>query len=290
MRPVCLLATDGSSHARAAVATALAFPWPRGTRAHGVVARGRDVPAGIVRHVVDAIERNAVRIAANTRRRLTGRWPDVEVSIVDKPAAAAILAEARRLRARAIVMGWRGHGAFRRLLGSVSRDVLRQASCPVLIVRRRPRRVRSFVVGIDGSTNARRAVRFLATLPPPRGGRMTVVRSEEPMSMPVTAGRLPAGIRAILRSEVAKINAERLARAQRDVDAAAATLARRGWTVRTDVRVGAPLDELLAAVAAAGADILVVGARGAGGMKRLLLGSVAEGAVSKSPVPVLVVK
>jgi nucleotide-binding universal stress UspA family protein len=143
------------------------------------------VPAGIVRHVVDALERNAVGIAANTRRRLTGRWPDVEVSIVDKPPVAAILAEARRLRAGAIVMGWRAHGAFRRLLvGSVSRDVLRQASCPVLIVRRRPRRVRSFVVGIDGSTNARRAVRFLAALPPPRGGGMTVVRSEEPMPMP----------------------------------------------------------------------------------------------------------
>jgi nucleotide-binding universal stress UspA family protein len=67
-------------------------------------------------------------------------------------------------------------------------------------------------------------------------------------------------------------------------------LARRGWKVRKSVRLGAPLDELIATVAATGAGALVVGARGTGGMSRLLLGSVADGAVNHSPVPVLVVK
>jgi ATP-dependent RNA helicase DeaD len=48
------------------------------------------------------------------------------------------------------------------------------------------------------------------------------------------------------------------------------------------------LEELLDA--AKGADVLVVGARGVGGVERLLLGSVAERVVSRAPVPVLVVR
>jgi len=60
--------------------------------------------------------------------------------------------------------------------------------------------------------------------------------------------------------------------------------------VRPLVRTGAPLAELLAAVGAARASLLVVGARGAGGVARLLLGSTAEGALARCPVPVLIVR
>lgn len=108
--------------------------------------------------------------------------------------------------------------------------------------------------------------------------------------MPASAGRLPGSVRAMLRSEVEKINAERLTRGRRDVDTVAAMLARRGWRVSKLVRLGVPLSELIAAVAGNGAGTLVVGARGTGGIERLLLGSVAEGALNQSPVPVLVVK
>jgi nucleotide-binding universal stress UspA family protein len=36
--------------------------------------------------------------------------------------------------------------------------------------------------------------------------------------------------------------------------------------------------------------VLVIGARGTGGVERLLLGSVAEGAVARAPMSVLVVR
>ena len=56
------------------------------------------------------------------------------------------------------------------------------------------------------------------------------------------------------------------------------------------MRRGVPLDELIADVAAFHADLVVVGARGIGGIERLLLGSVAEGVLTRSPVSVLVVR
>ncbi len=109
------------------------------------------------------------------------------------------------------------------------------------------------------------------------------------MSLP-SAVLMSKGIRATLRQDVAALNAARMARAKRDVGQVAVRLAQSGWTVRERAHVGAPLDALLAMVSAAGADALVVGARGASGVSRLLLGSVAEGALNHFSVPVLVVR
>jgi nucleotide-binding universal stress UspA family protein len=36
--------------------------------------------------------------------------------------------------------------------------------------------------------------------------------------------------------------------------------------------------------------VLVLGARGVGGVERMVIGSVAEGAVTRAPVPVLIVR
>jgi nucleotide-binding universal stress UspA family protein len=63
-----------------------------------------------------------------------------------------------------------------------------------------------------------------------------------------------------------------------------------GWRAQASVRTGVPLGELLKAARAARADLLVLGARGTGGLARVLLGSVADGALRLSRVPVLVVK
>jgi nucleotide-binding universal stress UspA family protein len=52
---------------------------------------------------------------------------------------------------------------------------------------------------------------------------------------------------------------------------------------------GAPLSVLLDAVEGLRADVLVVGARGVTGLTHMLLGSVAEGALNRSPVPILIV-
>jgi nucleotide-binding universal stress UspA family protein len=286
-----LVATDGSRDARAAVAATLACPWPAGTRVQGMVARGRAVHAPDWPPAVWAVlDQGLERVAADARRALGRRWPDAEVVIVDRSPVEAILSQARRLGAGAIVLGWRGHGVFRRLLmGSVSRGVVRRAPCPVLVVRRRPAAIRRVVIGLDGSAQARRAVTFVARLPPPRDGHVTLVQVVEPMREPATPF-LPASLRATISREVAALTAERRARARREVARAATELKRAGWAVTSSIRVGAPLADLLEAVEAVRADLLVVGARGVGGVERLLLGSVAEGALNQCPVPVLVVR
>jgi nucleotide-binding universal stress UspA family protein len=284
-----LAATDGSSSARAALATAIAFPWPQPSSARAVVALGPT--SSRMRGALRAAATRALYAQTDpARRTLARRWSHADAVALHEAPADAIFSEARRFRADVIVLGWRGHGTLRRLLaGSVSREVVARARSPVLVVRTAARAVRRVIVGFDGSAGAFRAVRFVGKLAPPRGGRVTVVSVLEPLPLPPSARRMPAAMRATLRREAVKLNRSRARSAQRKADAAAARLKRSGWRAVSELRFGTPLDDLLQAAASHKADVLVVGARAAVGLRRALLGSVASGALNHSRVPVLVV-
>ena len=169
-----LLATDGSPQAHAALALGASFPWPQTARAQMVLARG-GVPLGPwpaeiwVTGISGALDQVLEREKSRARRLVRHRWPNMTVSVVNRPPIEAITEEARRCRASVIVVGSRGLGFARRLmLGSVSRGVVRRASCPVLVVKGRPRRVRRLVLGTDGSRNASRALGVLLARLTPR--------------------------------------------------------------------------------------------------------------------------
>jgi len=283
-----LVATDGSKDARAAVAMARTFPWPSDTRVRAVVAR-RSRWSGQGRPVIGALGGHFERVAAGARRSLRRTWPNADATAVDALPVEAIVGEARRFRAKVIVLGWRGYGPVARLLmGSVSRGVVRHALCPVLVVRRR-RDIRTVVVGVDGSPNARKAATFLAGLKPGRGARVVLAYIVESVTVP-SAGLLPGTVRSVLTREAAKVNAARIRQGERELRAIAPTLKKAGWRVSTQVRLDVPLRGLLEVVKASKADLLCVGARGTSGVKRLLLGSIAEGALNRCPVGVLLVR
>jgi nucleotide-binding universal stress UspA family protein len=282
-----LAGVDGSAQARAALATLVEGPWPAAARVRVVVARHTRRP-----HqrsiLLSALDRNADDAAERARRTLADRWPDAEAIVVDKAPSEGILTEAANFRADLIAVGWRGYGTARRLLmGSVSRGVVRGAKCAVLVVRRRPPApIRNIMVAFDGSPNAGRAVSLVARLAPGRDGRVTLVGVAELM---VTSSRGPTvgGIRASISRELRRLNTERSRAAMRALNTAAQELKDAGWRTRTELRTGEPLRELMDSVRRSRAQLLVVGARGTSGVRHLLLGSVAEGALNRSPVPVL---
>ncbi len=285
-----LVATDGTPEARRAVAVTVAFPWPAGTKASGVVGQRTLRARGRPRYVTMAFERMFRDVAQRATRILERRFPDVEVRVVDESPATAILDEARRLGADVIALGSRPRGmAGRLLLGSVSRHVVRHARCSSLVCRGPVREVGRVVVGVDGSLNSRRAVEAVGRLEAPRGGEVVVVTAVEPMRSPSTPF-LPEALRRVVVSEVAAVHAEQLGAGRKWLAEAAATLKRSGWKVRTELRQGRPVAEILAIAGETRANLIVVGARGVGGVERILLGSVAEGILDRSPVSVLVVR
>jgi nucleotide-binding universal stress UspA family protein len=189
--------------------------------------------------------------------------------------------------ADAIVLGARGLGAVASfLMGSVSLGVARHAPCPVLVCKGAPRAIRSLTVALDGSDHARAALRFVTGLPWPAGTAVHLVAVVEPLRYPSSApGMLAPQLTAALRED----EAERR-RALEDVLAAAAAEVPPALVTTTATLVGAPALSILAEAEKHGSDLLVVGARGLGAVKRLVLGSVSESVLRHAACPVLVVR
>ncbi len=282
-----LVAADGSLAATAAVVTATAWPWPEPSRAFGVVAQPSPVDGRPTLRATAASAAEGVReLVEHTLER---RWPDAQVRRIEGDPTTTIVRHARRTRADVIVMGWRGHGAMRRLLlGSVSRGVVRLASCSVLVVRRASRQLRHVVIGYDGSANANRAVASLARMAPDNCA-VTLVMAIQVMQTPARSMGSAAAMGTI-GEEVSRVNSARMRQARSMMEKAARPLRDTGCDVGYVISERSPLDALLAACTEKHADLLVVGATGATGLKGLLVGSVAQGALDRSTTPVLVVR
>src|SRR6185436_17923422 len=127
------------------------------------------------------------------------RASDVKVEIVMREGNVVreILAQASDSRADLLVIGSHGRGGVQRLvLGSVAEKVLRQATCPVLTIRRgvsRPRRNRSpfktILCATDLSAVGDNAVAYAKGLARAANARLIVMSAVEwPFGAAVTSG------------------------------------------------------------------------------------------------------
>ena len=140
----------------------------------------------------------------------------------------------------------------------------------------------TIVVGVDGSEGAAAALEFAAAEAALRKARLRIVSAWELPAMVYTGGFAPP------------LDAEALAafrvRAQHVADDALATVKELQPSLEGEALAveGHPAGVLLEQ--AAGADLVIVGNRGLGGFKSLLLGSVSQQIVHHATCPVVVVR
>jgi nucleotide-binding universal stress UspA family protein len=149
-------------------------------------------------------------------------------------------------------------------------------------VRRRPLRI---LVATDGSECSSRAVESVVARPWPAGSRVRVVT--------VVHTNLPLVPEPFLTGAAAHFQTleEDRQRAPVRVQAARARLASAiSAAVESAVLEGDPADVIVDDASRWHADLVVVGTHGRGGLKRLVLGSVAEGVVRRAPCSVEVVR
>ncbi|PVZ11985.1 universal stress protein [Actinomycetospora cinnamomea] len=135
-----VVGVDGSEHADAALRYAVTEAALRGTRVVAVVAWGpKNIFGGYgILEDPDVVEHRLREQADAHVRRVHGTVPggaDVPVELEFRTGSAAdVLVEVSR-SASLLVVGRRGHGAFRsRLFGSVALRCVLHASCPVTVV------------------------------------------------------------------------------------------------------------------------------------------------------------
>ena len=134
------------------------------------------------------------------------------------------------------------------------------------------------LLGYDGSPNAQRALAVALDL----------ARRYEARVLAVSVAHLPDY--ADTRDEINGSLDDAKAFFGRFLGEAAAAAADAGVAMETRVLPGHPADTLVRVAEAEKCDLIVVGARGHTGVKRLLLGSVSEAIVRTAHCPVLVVK
>lgn len=215
--------------------------------------------------------------------RLRSDHPSLQIKVAAEfgSTAAVLLQEATD--AQLAVLGSRGLGEFRDLVaGSVSAHVATHADCPVVIVPASwwPGVRSGVVVGIDGSATSTAATDFAFEQAQARSMPLTAVLAWHD---PVRTG--PGDLLPLvydldaLEQENAAVLAESIAgHAEKYSD----------MDVRRELVRGHADDVLIDA--ARSADLLVVGSRGRGAFRGLLLGSTSRALVHYAPCPIAVVR
>lgn len=216
---------------------------------------------------------------------ITGRTPaEFNLIIDDGTPHAALLVHAEEWMADLLIVGSHGMTSVNTLLGSVTNQVIRYAHCPVLIVR--PSVVGGAILaGTDFSDPALPALRAAAEEAGRTGTDLTVVHSLDitwpAASYPAMAfGGAPINLSAEQVSELEEAAAERLRETFEKLDI-------RGQTRIVHGPAGTTLIELASLLEAS---LLVVGTVGRTGLRRVLLGSVAEKVAAGAPCSVLIVR
>ncbi|MFD6950530.1 universal stress protein UspA [Nocardiopsis sp. TSRI0078] len=287
--PSVVVGVDGTPAANAALAWATEEAARRGARLRIVHGLGMPVVIGAYgasgNFAVEDLRQAGYDLLAAGAAYVHRARPEVEVATVLAPedAPAVLLNEAGH--GDVIVMGSRGLGGVRAImLGSVGVRAASHAPCPVVVVpnlEKPPPRRNRVVVGVDGSESSRRALRFALHEALVGGSEVVVVHSWQ-VPLPADAESLSADDRALheetfdRQSEevVAGLLAEVVDDRTEHLDISA---------VRTQSN---PVDALVEA--SREADLLVVGSRGRGGVRGLVMGSVSQGVLQHSTVPVAV--
>lgn len=225
-----------------------------------------------------ALER--VAVAADAARQVA---PGLEIEQADVTGLPVPVLRAESASAELVALGDRGLGGFTGLLvGSVAVELAAHASCPVVVVRGpEPDYVTPLpepvVVGVDGSPASEAAVAFAFEAAALRGVPLVAVHVWHDVLIDQTLAPLLDW--DAIESDEREVLAERLA----------------GWPAKyPDVPVRRLVVRDRAArtlVEESGrAQLVVVGSRGRGGFRGLLLGSVSQALLHHAHCPVAVVR
>lgn len=214
-----------------------------------------------------------------------------ELTVLPRLARGGVARHLVELSANAalVVLGARGTGGFRGLrVGSVAAQVARHAHCPVVITQAQPShredlldvadRPRRIVVGYDGSTTSDAAIAFAFREAKLHDMEVHVIQAWDAFSV-------------LTAAYVAEEELDRLhERAEHDLAAAMRPHIDAHPNVDASFELVHSTPGPALSQASADAGLLVVGSRGHGGFRTLLLGSTSDTALYHSSCPLAIVR
>lgn len=280
-----LLATDGSHDAEVAATTAVGLANLTSSGLH-VLIIAEEYPHHEAYWPLAERSRQLAREALDKQLKRIGNLGGkvdqhhLKIGI----AADEVVRSAEEIGAGLVTMGSRGRGRMKRLaMGSVSDSVVRHAHCPVMVVRWKPVIFPArILLSTDGSEESVLAARTAADL---------AQRTDSELHVVTVAFESP-----YVYEEYHNVrHAQEVKRTRREaremLEEQAQLIEKAGASVaETHLRVGGVDEEIVVLADEVDADLVVVGSRGRGGIRRALMGSVSDSVVRHAHCPVLVVR
>ena len=207
----------------------------------------------------------------------------VESFVCEGEPPEVLIDIAQGKKADLIALGTYGRKGLKRLLmGSVTSQVILDAPCDVLVVKRPCNECtgsyQSLLVPYDGSEFSKKALQRAGEMAKADGGQVTVLyvipRYEEMMEF-----YRSDSIKKSLHAEAEKILGE-----------ATKIASALGIKIRTEVREGHASDEIVAAAKKFENDLIAMGTYGWKGVNNAIMGSTTNRVIANAACPILVVK
>lgn len=283
-----LLAIDSSEFSKVVVEEVAARPWPAGSvvfvltvidlfaltsRAGQFVKKENDAARAMVQSVAEKLGSHEI---------------ETVTQVVEGYPATSIVEQAKCWNVDFLFVGSHGHsGVARFFLGSIAKEVVRNAHCSVGIVRRassgRTAIGKRVLLATDGSEYSLAAARSVAERPWPKGTEVRIVSVVDPV-IPVMDPSYAAGeIMADILDRKRKECEEAVRVGQKVVSGAS-------LSAITSVVVGSPKWCIIDSAKEWGADLVVLGSHGRRGLTRAVLGSVSEAVAMNAPCSVEVIR
>jgi nucleotide-binding universal stress UspA family protein len=238
----------------------------------------------------EAIELLRGELANIQRKHVPTFWPE-NCHVRGGRAYEEISELAREIDADLIVLSTRGYSGLKHLLlGSTAERVVRSASCPVLVVRKRKQKaktasatftIRKILVPVDFSECSMVGVRYAAFLAKTLGSSLRLFHAMYPYTNYVIADRVGVRLSPMVEAQQEASREQMDELKQKDF--------LRDVSLETKIATGSAIDEICGEASQADIDLVVTSTHGRTGFKHALIGSVAEHVVRYAERPVLVV-
>ena len=219
--------------------------------------------------ILSGLDQEGQRIVGEARGLFMEEKVDVKAEVLhEEDVAEAILEFSDDFDL--IAMGARGENEKDlNALGSVTKKIIMHASCPTMIVKK-VSTLSNMLVCVDGSAHAMKALNYALSLAQKMGSRMTLLNVQEPRlhkASPDVAMELGG---RVLTESLGAVEKRKLAAERR-------------------LEFGVPSDVIVDVAEKGNHDLIVLGSRGLGAVKRFLLGSVSDDVSYKAKCSVLIV-
>jgi len=231
---------------------------------------GYQIPPEVVYEILGHIEQEAEKIINDARALFVEEGVSVETRIRRNNDPADDILKLSKNGYDLIVMGAHGENETEPFaLGSTTKKVMRGNSCPTLIAKN-VSPLSNMLVCVDGSHNAVKALDYAVKLTMKMSSKITVFHVQD--------RRLSS-----MSPRIAKELGERV------LSNALNAVEKQGLNVNKRLEFGVPSNVIVEAADNGGHDLIVLGTRGMGTVRRFMLGSVSDDVSHKAKTSVLIV-